>query len=83
MEVLVESLGERDVDLGLLAGVAKGIAILAADDFALDVYRVEEEWCVQGQLGMRRLAPEIHQAAEESQEEVLEVARSAEARLAA
>ena len=35
------------------------------------------------ELGMRNLAPEIHQAAEESQEEVLEVARSAEARLAA
>jgi hypothetical protein len=34
-------------------------------------------------LGLRNLAPEIHQAAAESQEEVSEVARSAEARLAA
>ena len=38
---------------------------------------------IAAELGMRNLAPEIHQAAAQSREEVVEVARAAEARLAA
>ena len=60
-----------------------------AEDAVRDLIRSRDPWlaacamAAAAELGMRNLAPEIHQAAAESEEEVLEVARSAEARLAA
>ena len=66
-----------------------GVDVRSAEDAIRELIRSHDPWLVAcamaaaAELGMRNLAPEIHQAAEESQEEVLEVARSAEARLAA
>src|SRR5205085_12033535 len=66
-----------------------GVEVRSAEDAIRELIRSHDPWLVAcamaaaAELGMRNLAPDIHQAAEESQEEVLEVARSAEARLAA
>jgi AAA family ATP:ADP antiporter len=66
-----------------------GVDVRSAEDAIRELIRSHDPWLVAcamaaaAELGMRNLAPEIHQAAKESVEEVLEVARSAEARLAA
>lgn len=66
-----------------------GIENRTAEDAIRELIRSHDPWLVAcamaaaAELGMRNLAPDIHQAAEESRDEVLEVARSAEARLAA
>ncbi len=66
-----------------------GVEVRSAEDAVRELIRSHDPWLVAcamaaaAELGMRNLASEIHQAAEASEEEVLEVARSAEARLAA
>jgi ATP/ADP translocase len=66
-----------------------GLEIRSAEDAIRDLIRSRDPWLVacamaaSAELGLRSLAPEIHQAAEDSQDEVREVARSAEAALAA
>jgi ATP:ADP antiporter, AAA family len=66
-----------------------GVETRTAEDAIRELIRSHDPWLVAcamaaaAELGMRNLAPDIHQAAEESRDEVLEVARSAEARLAA
>jgi ATP:ADP antiporter, AAA family len=66
-----------------------GVEIRTAEDAIRELIRSHDPWLVAcsmaaaAELGMRNLAPDIHQAAEESRDEVMEVARSAEARLAA
>jgi AAA family ATP:ADP antiporter len=66
-----------------------GVEVRTAEDAIRELIHSRDPWLVAcamaaaAELGMRNLAPEIHQAGAESQEEVLEVARSAEARLAA
>lgn len=66
-----------------------GVEIRTAEEAIRDLIRSRDPWLVAcamaaaAELQLRSLAPEIHQAAEESQEEVGEVARSAEAKLAA
>ena len=66
-----------------------GVDVRSAEDAIRELIRSHDPWLVAcamaaaAELGMRNLASDIHQAAEESADEVLEVARSAEARLAA
>jgi AAA family ATP:ADP antiporter len=66
-----------------------GVDVLTAEDAIRELIRSRDPWLVAcamaaaAELGMRSLAGEIRQAGQEAQEEVLEVARSAEARLAA
>jgi ATP/ADP translocase len=66
-----------------------GVESRTAEDAIRELIRSRDPWLVAcamaaaAELGMRTLAPEIHQAGEQCAEEVLEVARSAEARLAA
>src|SRR5206468_3537705 len=66
-----------------------GVEVLTAEDAIRELIRSHDPWLVAcamaaaAELGMRSLAGEIRQAGQEAQEEVLEVARSAEARLAA
>jgi ATP:ADP antiporter, AAA family len=66
-----------------------GVEVRTAEDAIRELIRSRDPWLVAcamaaaAELGMRNLAADIHQAAEESRDEVVEVARSAEARLAA
>lgn len=66
-----------------------GLAARTAEDAVRELIRSRDPWLVAcamaaaGELRMRSLAPEISQAAQESVAEVWEVARSAEAVLAA
>jgi ATP/ADP translocase len=66
-----------------------GVEILSAEDAIRELMHSHDPWltacavAAAAELELRSLAPEIHQAAESSQEEVSEVARSAAARLAA
>jgi AAA family ATP:ADP antiporter len=66
-----------------------GVEARTAEEAIRELIRSRDPWLVAcamaaaAELQLRNLAPEIHRAAEESAEEVLEVARSAEAGLAA
>jgi ATP:ADP antiporter, AAA family len=66
-----------------------GVEIRSAEDAIRELIHSSDPWlkacamAAAAELELRGLTPEIHQAAEESQEEVSEVARSAEASLAA
>jgi AAA family ATP:ADP antiporter len=66
-----------------------GLEARTAEEAIRDLIRSHDPWLVAcamaaaAELRLRSLAPEIAQAAEESEEEVSEVARSAEAALAA
>jgi AAA family ATP:ADP antiporter len=66
-----------------------GVEPRTASEAVRDLIRSSDPWlaacamAAAAELGLRDLAPEIHQAAENCGDEVLEVARSAEARLAA
>jgi HEAT repeat protein len=66
-----------------------GVEVRSAEEAIRELIHSRDPWLVAcamaaaAELGMRSLAPEIHKAAAESQEDVLEVARSAAARLAA
>jgi hypothetical protein len=77
-----ESLSERGRDLF-------GVEIRTAEEAIRDLIRSHDPWLVAcsmaaaAELNLRSLAPEIAQAAEEAEGEVSEVARSAEAVLAA
>ena len=66
-----------------------GLEIPSAEEAIRELIHSHDPWltacamAAAAELELRNLAPEIHQAAQDSQEEVIEVARSAEARLAA
>jgi ATP/ADP translocase len=66
-----------------------GVEARSAEDAIRELIHSHDPWLVAcamaaaAELDLRNLAPEIHRAAEDSAGEVLEVARSAEARLAA
>ncbi len=66
-----------------------GVEPRTAEEAIRELIRSRDPWLVAcamaaaAELGMRDLAPEIHEAAEDCAEDVLEVARSAEAALAA
>jgi hypothetical protein len=66
-----------------------GIEVKTAETAIRDLIRSGDPWLVAcavaaaGELGMRRLAPDIQQAAENTGSDVAEVARSAAAALAA
>jgi hypothetical protein len=66
-----------------------GVEIRSAEGAIRELIHSRDPWlsacamAAAAELELRSLAPEIHQAAEESQVEVSEVARSAAARLAA
>jgi AAA family ATP:ADP antiporter len=66
-----------------------GVEPRTTEDAIRELIRSHDPWLVAcaiaaaGELNLRNLAPEIHEAAAECAEDVLEVARTAEARLAA
>jgi AAA family ATP:ADP antiporter len=66
-----------------------GVEPRSAEDAIRELIRSHDPWLVAcamaaaAELNLRTLAPEIHEAAAESAEDVMEVARTAEARLAA
>jgi ATP/ADP translocase/HEAT repeat protein len=66
-----------------------GVETRSAEEAIRELIHSHDPWLVAcamaaaAELGLRNLAPEIHEAGEGSADEILEVARSAEARLAA